>query len=131
MNATYTADANGTITLAPDAKSPKGNLDVHCNGPMSRPFPGNVIVDANSFCTLDAATVNGNVPVGKDGTLAMQYSIAAGNADCDCCGSPNRSPRRCSEAFGSTTARRAGRSSAASSAGTSWSRTPTARSRSS
>jgi len=89
VNATYTADANGAITLAPNARSPKGNLDVHCNGPMSGPFPGNVIVDANSFCSLDAATVNGDVRAGKNSSLVMQYSIAAGDVNCDHCGSPN------------------------------------------
>jgi hypothetical protein len=85
VNAMYT----GTLTLVPGAKGPTGNLDTHCNGTISGPVGGDLIVDQGSFCTLDAATVNGDVHVRKGAGLVMQYSIAGGNLDCVACGSPN------------------------------------------
>jgi hypothetical protein len=85
VNATY----SGTLTLDPGAKGPGGLGDTHCAGLMSGSIPGNVTVDAGTFCELDTATVNGNVSVQTGGSLVMQYSIAGGNLACDGCDSAN------------------------------------------
>jgi hypothetical protein len=85
VNATY----SGTLTLDPDAKSPKGSRATNCAGPLSGPLPGNVTVENGASCDLEAATVNGNVTVQPGGSLMMNYSIATGNVDCQDCGSAN------------------------------------------
>src|SRR5262245_44692534 len=46
VNATYTPDANGAITLADGATSPRGPGGTHCAGTVSGPVIGNLTVDA-------------------------------------------------------------------------------------
>jgi hypothetical protein len=90
VNATYVGSltfANGPKGPGPGGPpGPPGPKDTHCNGYMTGPITGNVTVDDGAFCELDDTAVLGDIHVHRGATLLMQFSIAAGNVDCNGCG---------------------------------------------
>jgi hypothetical protein len=83
------ADYIGTMTLVDGATSPLRPATVNCTGAMTGPIPSGLTVPKGGNCSLESASVLGNVFVGKGGSFAMTNSVVGGNADCIGCNGAN------------------------------------------
>ena len=119
---------DGALMLA-RRESAAGPAETHCNGTLTGPIAGDVIVDDGAFCMLDYATVNGDVHVHTGATLVMQYSMPQATSTATAA-ARQRCSRRRSSGTCTRTMPEAPRSSVASSAGTPSSATAAGRPRS-
>jgi len=79
------ADYIGTMTLADGATSPLRQAVVPCTGAMTGPIPSGISVPSGKTCSLESASVLGNMSVGRGGSLVMTNSVVGGNTDCIGC----------------------------------------------
>src|SRR5262249_52487058 len=79
------ADYIRTMTLVDGATSPNRPGSVSCTGAMTGPITNNPNVPKGATCSLEAASVNGNLSVSKGGSLTMTNTVVGGNADCNGC----------------------------------------------